>query len=216
MRSFTDFLKLRRAIYHRLVRLQVLLASCGAHGANLQNPIVSTCIIELDNLVVGGLRAFMVGTLFQGRTATGNRVLVTKSFSSEGEIGAYVLSLLNIVKYNRLGKPPNVVRREEQTIRDPKDVEKILIACSASNLGAFQTALSLNASVFRDLATVRNFYAHRNEDTFTKVRRQARTYGFPLIKHADEFVRHSLPSRPVRVIDDWFAELDLFFDEAVK
>jgi hypothetical protein len=112
--------------------------------------------------------------------------------------------------------PATINRKDEPTIRNPKETEKILSACQVSNLAALQNSLAFNFPIFRDLATIRNFYAHRNEDTAWKVRNKARAMGLLNISHPDELVRTIVSGRPVAVFEDWLVEAQLFFDELTK
>jgi hypothetical protein len=77
-------------------------------------------------------------------------------------------------------------------------------------------ALALNTSLFVDLPTVRNFYAHRNSDTCRKVLSKARNMGVFGAKHADELMVAYLSGRPVSVFEEWLNDAELFFYEATK
>jgi hypothetical protein len=76
--------------------------------------------------------------------------------------------------------------------------------------------LAFNFAVFRDIATVRNFYAHRNDDTARKVRAKARSMGIPTAYHADDLVTAAGVGRPVSLFEDWLREAQLFFEESMK
>ena len=178
--------------------------------------MIATCVIELDNMCISALREFTISTLRRARTVTGHRVSVAGKFGAEQQIAAYIMSVVNAVRFANKQNPTTLRRDEEQTIRNPKDTEKILISCSATNLPSLQRALSLNATFFRDLPTVRNFYAHRNSDTWRKVQNKALALGVSPVTHPDELVRASLAGRPVTVFEDWLAEAQLFFEELMQ
>lgn len=146
----------------------------------------------------------------------GHRITVNRQFGPEPEIAAYILSVVNSVRFTHIRMPISLRRDEEQTIRNPKDTEKILISCAATNLPSMRNALSLNASVFRDLSTVRNFYAHRNENTWKKVRDKAQALGIGSVVHPDDLVQSSILGRPLSLFEDWIAEAELFFDELMQ
>jgi len=210
-----DLTKLHDAAQYRLMRIKFRYTSTSRLPREDHGLVISYVVLELDNLIISTLRQFTISSLRRARTVRGHRVSVNHDFGPEGEIGAYVLSILNTAKYNR-HKPITIKREDEPTVRNPKETEKILMSCGASNLPSLQKALALNATVFRDIATVRNFYAHRNENTSTKVRNQARNIGIPVIRHPDELVKGVIIGRPVSVFEDWLTDTQLFFEELMK
>lgn len=197
MRAASDLTKLHDAIQRRLTRLRHAFASVPGRPLKDRNFVIATCVIELDNMSMSGVREFTFSTLTKARTVLGHRVSVNRMFANEEEISAFLLSVLNSVAYAKLGAPAGIKRHKEPKVRDPKQTEKILNACNATNLPSLQNALALNVGLFRDLATVRNFYAHRNQDTFRKVREKANNMGVAVIRHPDDLVQALVIGRPV-------------------
>lgn len=216
MRAVTDLEKLRVAISCRLIRLRRLYSSLPARSRSDRTLVTSVAVMELDNLVLGGLRQFMISSLRGGRTCSGLRVRTNRSFGQEGEIAAYALQVLNSVRYNRLNQPASITRRDEQTIRDPRDMAKVFQACAATNLPSLDVALSLNSPLFRDLGTFRNFYAHRNDDTCRKAYTKGAVLGLTNFQHTDDIVTSSLIGRPVSIYEDWLDDAELFFEELTR
>ncbi|MNL57701.1 hypothetical protein D3C87_1812860 [compost metagenome] len=101
-------------------------------------------------------------------------------------------------------------------MRDPKNIEKILRSCGASNLPSFQNALALNTNVYRDLVKLRNFYAHRCKDTWQVVDNLARNLGVVSLDHPDDLVCYVITGRPVTIFEDWLSDVEIFFEEAIK
>jgi hypothetical protein len=215
MHAVSDLAKLHDAVQYRLKRIKDRFASVAARPLTDRNMVVTTCVIELDNMNICALREFTISSLRRARTVRRHRVTVNRPFGRETEIAAYILSVVNTVKFSRT-TPTDLNRNEEPTVRDPKDTEKVLINCGASNLPSLQRALALNVGVFRDLSTVRNFYAHRNENTCRKVRDKARALGAPPVSHPDELVQSAIAGRPVSIFEDWMGEAELFFDELMQ
>lgn len=216
MRSFTDLEKLYDAIAYRLIRIRRLYASRAARPSSDTGLVLANSVIELDNLVLSGLREFLVSSLRRARTKSGARVSVSQKFGNEEQISAFIVSVLNSRKYTNLNSPTNLKRGDEPTIRDPRDIRKLMAASGASNIPSIDSALSLNSPIFRDLGTVRNFYAHRNADTWRKAQDRARASGFLNIKRMDDYVLAPLPSRPGSIFEDWLDDAELFFDELTK
>ena len=178
--------------------------------------VISNSVIELDNLIISTLRESTVSSLVRTRTVSGHRVATNRSFQREGEISAHILSIVNSVTFLRLNRPSWIARKDEPTVRDPKITEKILIGCGASNLPSLQNALALNLSLFRDIPPLRNFYAHRNEDTWRKVKDKARAMGILVTRHTDELVQAAIIGRPASIFEDWLGDLEIFFEELMK
>src|ERR1700722_12804751 len=125
MRATTDLEKLRAAISYRLLRLRRLYSSLTSRSRSDRTLVTSVVVIELDNLVLGGMRQFMISSLRGARTCSGLRVRTNRPFAQEGEIAAYALRVLNSVTYNRMKQPTSISRRDEPTIRDPRNMAKV-------------------------------------------------------------------------------------------
>ena len=216
MRATSDLEKLRTACTGRLLRIRKAFSSVPTLSAQEKSRVLAFSVIELDNLVISTLREFTISTLQRARTASGARISVNRKFGGEQEVAAYMLSVVASVTFQRLGSPLTISRKDEPRIRDPRLIERILLSCSASNTTALQNALALNTSLFSDLATIRNFYAHRNEDTWHKVRNKARSFGALRLKHPDELMLHYLPMRSVSLLQDWLDDTELFFELATE
>jgi hypothetical protein len=138
--------------------------------------VIANSAIELDNMVLIALRKFTVSCMFRARTVSGHRITTARLLKNEQEVSALIPSVVNTVKFRRLNRPAQIPRHGEPTVRDPNQTERVFQSCGASNLASLQNALALNLDLFRDIATVRNFYAHRNEDTWRKVRANTKSH----------------------------------------
>ncbi len=216
MRPCSDLEKLFDAFAYRLLRIRRLFDAVNSRPLQDRDIVLANSVIELDNLVLGTMRQFLISSLRGARTKDGSRVKTTASFADEGEISAFILSILNSQKHKTLKYPTSIKRGDEPTIRDPRDVRKVLDAIKASNLGSVDNALALNSPIFRDLGTIRNFYAHRNADTWRKAKAKAVSVGALNVNHANDFVLMTLAPRPVSVFQDWLDDAEFFFDELTK
>src|SRR5262249_26812381 len=126
-------------------------------------------VIELDNLIISAFREFLVSSNRGVKGLSGRWAMTTvPPFPSDAHLSARALSIVNGVKYRRLGSPPTVDRREEHKFRNPREVRNVLVSFGSSNLPQFDAALALNTTLFTDIAVLRNFYAHRNRDTWLR------------------------------------------------
>lgn len=212
MRAALDLRRLHDSTSGRISYLRGLLTTIFLLPPAQQSIQLAYIAIELDNLIIGCLRAFTISTLRKAKTTKGKKIAVNTALQDESEIGAYVLSVLNAVKFKKLKSPIRIARTEEPTIRDPKETEKVLTACGASNLPSLQNALSINSRIFRDVKFVRHFYAHRGADTFAKAATHAASMGIFNVRHPDEILRHVVTGRPLSVIEEWLFDAELFFE----
>jgi hypothetical protein len=216
MHATSDLAKLYHAVRRRLLRIEVLYHSLSNRPMEDRSMVLASSVIELDNTILCGLREFTVSSLRRARTLSYHRISTNRAFAAAGEISAFILSVVNPVKYQNMKSPAVVGREYEPTVRDPKDTQKVLSTCAASNISSVQNALALNFGLFRDIATIRNFYAHRNEDTAKKVRTKARSMGVPAAHHPDDLVLASPPGRPGSILQDWIGEAQIFFEELMQ
>lgn len=132
------------------------------------------------------------------------------SFDDEGQVAAYVLSVLSPVSYANMGNPARVVRCDEFKVRDPRLIERVMASCSASNLLSIQAAYAYNKGVFTDLPVMRSFFAHGNDDAWRKVRNRAPGMGICGVRSTSHLLSSRVPARPVSLIEDWLDDVELF------
>lgn len=204
--------RLHDAAQYRIERLIKLHRGVNILPADQQSRRLAYIAIELDNLNICTLREFTISTIRKAKSVKGNRITVSRSLGREEEIGAYILSVLNPVKYTKLRSPVTIKRTDEPSVRDPKEIRKVLVDCNASNLSSIDNALALNSSLFRDIKPIRHFYAHRSKDTFLKASTHSASLGLPHPRHPDDILRHVVPGRSLPVLEEWLIEAQLFYE----
>lgn len=204
--------RLHAATQERLKKLSNLYHSAVSTSDGERKIIFSYIAIELDNLNISTLREFTISTIRRAKTVGGMKISVNLSLGDEEEIAAYMLSIVNLVKYKNLKNPSKIKRNQEQAVRDPKQIEKILVACAASNLPSLQNALALNSNMFRDLKFLRNFYAHRNRDTLLKLQANVANMGVISIHRPDEIFQYVPPGNSFSLAENWLTEAQLFYE----
>lgn len=216
MRCVSDLEKLRKPVLLRSLRLDRVWAEAMASPKELRDPIIAFAVIELDNLLVGGLRQFTKSSLLGCRTAGGMRVASTSGVRSPSQAAALVLRELNAQRYAELNDPSEIIERFEQTFREPRDAYRVLERYSASNLGHLQAAMAYNGSVFSEIATVRNFFAHRSAGTYERVRGFSTRLGMVPLDSPESLIASRRRGRPVAIFEDWNADLRNFFNVALQ
>ena len=86
-----DLGKLSDIISHRVGRLSLLTSEIASQEGYGKRVFTSHVVIELDNLLILGLRAFTFGSLLKGHTRSGLYVKTTKHFNSDDSAPLYRL-----------------------------------------------------------------------------------------------------------------------------
>ena len=101
----------------------------------------------------------------------------------------------------------HITRRQEPVWHEVSTTLKLLADINASHLGQVQAAFAYPTSAFDLLPKVRHFFAHRNEETATKIDNVARMLGVKPDLRPFELLCEVLPGRPQNVIADWLDDL---------
>ena len=216
MRCVSDLEKLRGPILHRSHKLDLVWNRAQELPHEHRDPIITFLVIELDNLLVSGLRQFTKSSLLRCRTAGGLRVMSLATAASPEEAAALVLKELNKKKFEELNEPDRVPERFEQTFREPRDAFRVLQKYDASNLPTLQLGMAYNGRIFSEIGTVRNFFAHRSAGTYERLRGFSTRIGIVPLASPEKLVSSRRRGRPVSIFEDWNADLRNFFGAALK
>jgi hypothetical protein len=214
MQCTTDLVKLRDSIISRVAYLQQIASPIKTPLGSEDKRALAFVTIELDNLVVVGLRQYTKSSLLRGRTASGARITATVQPTSTEEAAAFIYSSLNPTGYSKIKSPKTISEKNEITFRDPKKTEKVLVDYKASNLPNFIVALSLNAEIFSEAKIFRHFFAHRAKNTYEAVQNFTTSLGMLGTDMPEHLILRGRPSTGVRILDGWLADLKNFFDLA--
>lgn len=214
MRCVTDLVKLRDSVTSRCSLLRQISSPLSTPLTSEDRRALAYVAIELDNLIVVGLRQYAKSSLLRSRTAAGVRITSSVNPQSTEEAAALIYRSVNPAGYQRANNPQSIRERDEITIRDPKKVEKVLIDYSASNIANMNLALSLNAEVFSEIKVFRHFFAHRAKNTFDAVQIFAAGLGIVDKYRPEHLLVQGRPGTGVKLLDGWFADIENFFDLA--
>lgn len=214
MQSVTDLTKLRDAIAIRVLRLRAIVSPVSSPLGACERRAIAFVAIELDNLIVVGLRSYTKSSLLRSRTSSGDRITASVAPKTTEEAAAYIYKSLNPTGYSKLRSPSTILEKDEIIFRDPKRVEKVLLDYSASNIQKLTLALSLNADVFFELKIFRHYFAHRTKSTREKVRDFSSRVGAVSFDMPEHIMLKGRPNTGVRFIDGWLADVENFFDLA--
>jgi hypothetical protein len=214
MQCVTDLVKLRDSIFSRVLCLRQIVSPITTPLGSEDRRALAFVTIELDNLVVVGLRQYTKSSLLRSRTAAGIRITATVKPTSTEEAAAFIYRSLDPKGYYKIKSPQKISERNEIVFRDPKRAEKVLLDYSASNIHNFIIALSLNAEVFAEVKIFRHFFAHRARNTYDAVQIFAANSGIVGRNMPEHLILRGRPSTGVRFVDGWLADIENFFDLA--
>lgn len=214
MQCATDLVKLRDLVISRVRRLRQISSAITSPFGSDDRRALAFVTIELDNLVIVGLRQYTKSSLLRSRTAAGVRISATVHPTSTEEAAAFIYSSINPRAYSNRGSPSRIAERDELPFRDPKETEKVFLQYSVSNLPNLALALSLNAEVFRESKICRHFFAHRARNTNEAVQVFAANLGIFAVDMPEHLIMRGRPGTGVRFLDGWLADVENFFDLA--
>jgi hypothetical protein len=204
MNSSCELGALRLTACHRLQRLRKITMQLAPPVSAELDRSAAFVVIETLNLWAGFSRSFYLSCAFRGRSSTFGRVSMTVTpFSSPADALRFAIRLLRPTRF----ASGLTSRRDEPTWHEPATLVKLFIALGASNSTHVQRALSLQTSVFKLLPVVRNFFAHRNEDTARKADGVGRDLSLPRNLRPSEMMSWRLPGRPQSVLADWIDDI---------
>ena len=214
MQCASDLVKVRDDVISRIRSLREVVRPVSRPLGSAERRALSFATIEIDNLIIGGLRQFTKSSLLGGRTSSGIRVTSTVSPANPEEAAAFIFSSLNPQGYKKRRSPRAIAERDEIPVRDPKQFERVFLDFGLSNLPQFALALSLNATVFTEAKVCRHFFAHRARNTSEAVGDLALRLGIIRFETPEDLLLYGRPNTGVVLIEGWLADVENFFDLA--
>jgi hypothetical protein len=167
---------------------------------------VAWTTIESANLWSGFLRAYYLSGAIRTKTISG--AIVKFQSAKFADIASAMRFAIQNLK-NRSFSKPTISRRDEPTWHDHAAFLKLQKAVSPTNLRQVYAAFSIRMTFPSFLPTVRNFYAHRCDETFRKATGVAVKLGMatkPKLRPTT-IVCSRLPKRPQNLLTDWLDEM---------
>jgi len=213
-RPYTRRRDLAVHVCRRLAKLGSAYDEVAEQKPKLYTLSVGALVLELDNLIIQSLRAYALMVVREAQAAGRITIDGRARFCLDDEFPT-------IVKLAISAQPSfsNVTfavdRKNEIKIRDPNKLRGVMQVVAGHVPQSFLNAMALNCSVFSELRDLRNFYAHRCENTFRSAMHSNQFFARGLIRHPDQFVAERLPGRNSPKFKDWIAETETFFAVAV-
>jgi len=203
MNQATDLVILKNLLQRRAVFLRQLINVLSPPLDAAADRLVSYAVVEALNTWASFARAYYLSCcVHHARRASGAKVTYTGA-----PITNTIDALFWATRVMKGAKRPPIDRRQEPAWHDPNTLLKTFAALNVSNLGQVQAAFSYSTTVFAYLPTIRNFFAHRNDETMHKVRDVARHLGINPNQRACEIVCSAIAGRPQNILADWLDDL---------
>lgn len=198
--------KLRRVARTRIARLRSVVSVLRLPTAPESDRAMAWVTIEALNLWAGFLRAYYLSAATHARTTSGTRI--TLSRASFSDIQAALRFAVQV--FDPGFRRSTISRRDEPAWHDTGNFLRLLRTVGVSNISQVQAALAYRTTFTSHLATIRNFYAHRCDETSRKAGKVGIRLGLATTPnlHATEIMCSRLPSRPQNVATDWLDEIN--------
>ena len=189
----------------RAERLQILALSALTIPFPSRDRVFSYVVIETQNLWAEFSRCFALSCVQMPTSITGQPVtLANKAIRNSGD----VLVTAVRYRYGRKARKP-MTRRDEPGWHDTSLLLNVCSEMGCSNLPTVRSALSTGATVFADLPKVRNFFAHRNDETKSQARDVSLRYALPRLPHPTLILSSTPSGRPQPLIADWIDDVSV-------
>lgn len=198
-------IKLKSAARKRIVKLRSLVSPFSIPIRAEDERVVAWAVIEALNLWASFLRAYYLSGVVGTRAVTGMAVFSTlKAFPNTDSALKYACAFKT-----RTFNKTKISRRDEPAWHDTRLFLSLLGSIGVSNLAQIHAAFSCGSTFFDHLPTVRNFYAHRCDETFRKATRVGVKLGVTVVPtlRPTEIMCAQMPKRPGNVITDWLDEM---------
>jgi len=189
-----------------LDRISALVTSASALSPPLtttQREHLAWIAIDATNCWGNFLRRYYVVSATGGWTRAAVRLPSGRRFNSEAEAITFAV---HTFRPSLTGGGP-WTSRDEPNWLNPGTVSLLLNHLRCANETDFHAAISLGGTAHQDLLTYRNFVAHRNRASATKVRTLARSNRLPSLLDPIELPLQPLRRRPYSLLVAWLFDL---------
>ena len=203
--------KLSTAAKGRIARIRFRAKQLSLPATPDKDVVAGWAVIESLNVWAGFLRAYYLSGAIRTRTVSGVRITFTAAAFPSSQ--AALIFAVKKLKTKHFSKPV-VSRRDEPAWHNSKDIRALLRGLGVSNLPQVYAAFSYSTKFFDFLPTIRNFYAHRCDETFRKAALIGVRLGLtatPQLRPT-EIMCSKLSKRPENVLTDWLDDMASVID----
>lgn len=202
---------LRRRTRARLTSLQSVLREALNSSPREADAWAAFVTIESLNLWAEFARNYFRCAL--GHDTTGSGIPLTTKFPRGTSLEDALRETPSVLRGN--ARRP-LRRTHEPAWHSCRHYLKVVRLAGLSTVTQVEAAFALPLRFTEDLHVARNFFAHRNGETAAKVRRLGPRYSILRVPHPRDLILGTEPGRPVVVLEDWLAEVELVVDHMCR
>lgn len=163
-------------------------------------------VLEIHSSWTTFSRSYFLSEVRSAQTLSGGRITIAPAITDDR---AALVAAITRCKGPRAtpGPTQRIGHREEPHWFTPANLTNSSAAISASNYANMLAAFSTPSTVFRDLPTFRNFYAHRNFETAELATDLASRYSLPRPTHPTLLLNTPAAGRSQTILFDFMDEL---------
>jgi len=200
-----DLGKLSTSAEKRFVKLDILRRE--ALGSERKEAILAFVTIEALGTWANFMRCYYLSCVSNCISKTG--VKISSAHSSPGRVyNQKVGEAVHIVRPGAGSKADGSWnRRDEPTWHDDAAFLRVCTAIGLSNTTDIQAAFSSGSRVFKDLVTIRNFFAHRNRQTLAAAMTVGTTNSVIGAARPIDVLTCPRAGRAISLLEDWLSDL---------
>jgi hypothetical protein len=201
---------LNRAADRRIAKLRSRVSHLQVPADFDDDARVAWTVIEARNLWAGFLRAYYLSGAIRTRTRSGQPVYFTSQVFPDSDAALRFAVQVNNPKFAKA----RITRYDEPPWHRTQNFIDVHRRVGVSNLPQIYAALSAGSGFVWLLTQLRNFYAHRCDETFRAAAGVGVRLGLtskPELR-ATRILCSRLPKRPQNVITDWLDDMANVFD----
>jgi hypothetical protein len=197
--------KLRLAALRRLKRVEQSVLPL-SRDYRMRKMTVAYCIIEIVGLLNSFVRALYVSSVLGATHASGQITSCSQFFSAPIDALRFAV-IWRFKRTGRSGSPPPYNRTNEPAWHWLNNIAALAHDISLSNESTILSALSRGGSSLDHFILVRNFFAHRNEDTLAAANQTLYAYAITPKDSLEESVCSPVPGFNVTLLELWLGDL---------
>jgi hypothetical protein len=182
------------------------LATLDAPPTSERDRGIALGAIEVLNTWSNFARAYWLSSFGEPRTSGGVRIRCGRSLLASDPLGFAITTFRPKARPRGNGRWD---RRLEPTWHDPQTLLQLTREAGLTNAADVAVAFSINTRVFYDLPVLRNYFAHRNEDTYLAALRVAALNSVATPRRPFEVLAGVSAGRTQALFREWLGDLDL-------
>ena len=192
-----------RVAFQRIHRLRLLAREVVVPLDSQSRRALAYVVIESSTIWLEYSKAYYFFSAMKALDRQGTRISHQQAFVDEDDALGYAINVARpLVK-----RKPRYSHRDHPDWRAPGVINKLLEAMKASSLSAWQLGMGMQSHAPSDVFTMRNFFAHKNEESAVKARRLRTHYGVTQNLSPCELLANVPPQSQQPLVREWLDDL---------